>query len=293
MARRSSVLLAWVAGASLVAGGPGCKSASPRPDTKPASKKLGAADGIMPDTGVIRTGFHAKAEPGQELGVHLEMARGHESQGQLDAAAVDYQKAIAALERPGMNRGSARDVAGQKATAHRKLAVVLDRLGRFAESDVHYKAALKLAPGDPKVWNNAGYSLYVQGRWAEAERTLRTARRLAPDDSKVATNFGLALAASGKRDEALEVLTRAGGPAAAHANLGYVLAATDRPAEAAAEFRQALALQPGLPDAAEALAKLGSNASASTAAPAAVVAAPPADLALVRTSAVRSVAKPR
>jgi Flp pilus assembly protein TadD len=235
----------------------GCRSTSQDLAPQKASPaKLDATSGIKADPGVIRAGFQAKAEPGQELGVHMEMGRGHESQGQLEAAVVDFQKALDSLEKPGRKHEPGHSLATEKATAHRKLAVVLDRLGHFGQSEAHYQAALKLAPDDPKVWNNAGYSLYVQGRCAEAERTLRTAVRLAPDDQRYATNLGLALAAQGKTDEAFRVLSRAGGPAAAHANLGYVLAATGHRAEAAEAYRKALALQPNLPVAEVALAQL-------------------------------------
>jgi Flp pilus assembly protein TadD len=214
----------------------------------------------------------------------MEMGRGHEAQGQLEAAAVDYVRAIESLEKPGRRHGSAHELAGQKATAHRKLAVVLDRLGRFAESDVHYKAALKAAPDDPKVWNNAGYSLYVQGRWEESERALRTAARLAPDDPTVATNLGLALAAQQKVDEALKVLARAVGPAAARANIGFVLAATGRRAEAVTQYRLALDLQPKLPEAEAALARLAKDGEPSAMAKTADLPTLPDDPSIKQTS---------
>ena len=74
----------------------------------------------------------------------------------------------------------------------------LDRLGRFAQAEVHYKKALKLSPKDAKIWNDAGYSYYLQGRWADAERALRTAAKLAPDDERIRINLGLTLAAAGQ-----------------------------------------------------------------------------------------------
>jgi Flp pilus assembly protein TadD len=237
--------------------GLGCRATSTDPGSKPPSHtKLDATAGIKADPGIIRAGFDPKVKPGQEVGVHMDMGRGHESQGQLEAAATDYQKALDSLEKPGHRGGSGRTPAADKATAHRKLAGVLDRLGRFGQSEMHYQAALKLAPDDPKVWNNAGYSYYVQGRWDVAERTLRTAVRLAPDDPRMATNLGLALVAHGKTDEAQAVLARTGGPAAAEANIAYVLASTGHRPEAANHYRKALALQPGLPVAEAALAQL-------------------------------------
>lgn len=140
-------MIAW---AVALAAGLGCHSASLRPGRTPTPDattpaKLTAADGIKGDPGLTRTGFEAKARPEQELGVHMDMGRGHEAQGQLEAAAVDYQRALDSLEKPGRGRDG-REQAQQKATAHRRLACVLDRLGRFAQSDVHYKAALRLAP---------------------------------------------------------------------------------------------------------------------------------------------------
>ena len=48
----------------------------------------------------------------------------------------------------------------------------MDRLGRFAQAETHYQKALKLNPKDPKIWNDAGYSYYLQAGWADAERAL-------------------------------------------------------------------------------------------------------------------------
>src|SRR5262249_54282517 len=115
---------------------------------------------------------------------------------------------------------------------------------------------------DPRIWNDAGYSYYLQGRHEDAVRSLKTAARMSPDDPRVQTNLGLALAASGKEDEALAALTRAGGSAVGHANLGYLLAATGKTERARLHYREALKLQPQLDAARLALAKLdGGNAA--------------------------------
>jgi Flp pilus assembly protein TadD len=76
------------------------------------------------------------------------------------------------------------------------------------------------------------------------------------DDQRYATKLGIALVAQDKSDESFRVHFRAGGPAAAHANLGYILAANGRRAEAADAYHKALALQPNLPVAEVALAQL-------------------------------------
>jgi tetratricopeptide (TPR) repeat protein len=245
----------------LTTAGFGCRTAHPRADESPpmSSRTLTASSGIKAELKTDHNDFRAKVERGQEAGVHLDMGRGYESRGQPDIAAAEYQKALEVLDRPGRDGESSHLIVEQKATAHRRLAELLDRQGRFAQSDLHYKAALKVAPNDPKVWNNAGYSYYIQGRWEEAERTLRTALRLAPEDSKIATNLGLTLTALGKEPEAFKLLSKPGGTVAAHQNMGYVLASTGRTAEAADHYRKALVLQPDLVTVKNALAKLGES----------------------------------
>ena len=146
--------------------------------------------------------------------------------------------------------------ADKQALAHRKAAEAFDQLGKFAQSEVHYGRALKLAPSDPKVWNSAGYSYYMQNRLADAERALKLAAKHDKNDPKIQTNLGLALAASGKSDEALAAFSKAGGAAVGHANLGFILAAMGKKDEARKNYEIAASLQPELAPAREALARL-------------------------------------
>jgi Tfp pilus assembly protein PilF len=136
------------------------------------------------------------------------------------------------------------------------MAGALDRLGRFAQAETHYKKALKLSPRDPKIWNDAGYSLYLQGKWADAERTLKAAAKLAPDDERIRVNLGLTLAAQGRSEEALSLLSRTGGDAIGHANLGYLLASTGQFDLARLQYEEALALRPDLELPRRALARI-------------------------------------
>ena len=90
---------------------------------------------------------------------------------------MEYQQALEACGRKRsadqVHRRGARRAADRQA---------LDRLGRFSQAEVHYKKAIRLSPRDPKIWNDAGYSYYLQGRWADAERAFRTALGYPPDD---------------------------------------------------------------------------------------------------------------
>ena len=155
--------------------------------------------------------------------------------------------------------GTGRSGAADEALAHRDIGSAMDRLGRFAQAETHYKKALKLSPKDPKIWNDAGYSYYLQGRWADAERALKTAARLAPDDERVRTNLGLTLAAPGRTEEAFRLLSQTNGEAIGHANLGYLLAATGQLDLARQQYETALALRPDLTVARRALARIDSN----------------------------------
>jgi Flp pilus assembly protein TadD len=212
----------------------------------------------MPDTG---SEFHAKPTDRQQFQVHIDFGRAFETQGNLDAAVKEYQDALAVIQ--AKRRGPFRP--SDEALAHRRMASALDRQGRFVQAEAHYNKALKLSPKDPKVWNDAGYSYYLQGRWADAERALKTAARLAPDDERVRINLGLTLAASGRHDEALPLLGQATGDAVAHANLGYLLAATGQNDLARQQYETAIAMRPDLEVARRALARIALSESGSNA----------------------------
>jgi Flp pilus assembly protein TadD len=199
-----------------------------------------------------KTDFHKNATERQRFQVHIDFGRVFESHGNFDAAILEYQDAIAVAESKGGGRLKPVDLA----LAHRRMGGALDQLGRFAQAEVHYKKALKLNPKDSKIWNDAGYSYYLQGRWGEAEGALKTAARLAPEDERIRVNLGLTLAASGRTEEALPLLSRSTGDAIGHMNLGYLLAATGQLDLARRQYETAMALRPDLDLASRALAQL-------------------------------------
>ncbi|MEO6809381.1 MAG: tetratricopeptide repeat protein [Isosphaeraceae bacterium] len=233
----------------------GCHQSSRR--AEPGSPPVEQADAKKTNDGVIRTDFTPEVGPAQQARVYLGLGRAHESQGRFEAAVAEYQRAIDVSKRHGSRLGDGkRPGSDQQALAHRRLGAVLDRLGRFAEAETHYRSALRLSPDDPSVWNDAGYSEYLQGHWDLAERKLKTAAKLGPSDPRIQTNLGLALAAAGKIEPALEALTKAAGPAVAHVNLGYLLASMGKTDEARTHYALALELQPQLDVAKSALASL-------------------------------------
>ncbi len=226
--------------------------------------------------------FHRQPTDRQRFQVHVDFGRVFEAQGNFDAAVLEYQDAltVAATRRHG-SLGPA-----DEALAHRRIAGALDRLGRFAQAETHYQKAIKLSPKDAKIWNDAGYSYYLQGRWADAERTLRTAVRLAPDDYRIRTNLGLALAAAGRSEEALPLLSESNGDAIGHANLGYLLAASGQLELARSQYETALALRPDLEIARRALARIELDQSQKRVAASSLTTPPPMQ------AATRSTAHP-
>jgi Flp pilus assembly protein TadD len=196
--------------------------------------------------------FTAEVTESQRFHVHIDLGRVFERQGNYEAALLEYQEALAVGERGGVGKARSRD----EALAHRRMGNALDGLGRFSQAEAHYKKALKLDPHNARIWNDAGYSYYLQGRWADAEGALKTAARMAPEDMRIKTNLGLVMAAAGRTDEALGLLSQYSGDAVGHANLGYLLAATGQNDLARREYEKALAIRPNLDQARRALDQL-------------------------------------
>lgn len=258
----------------LALGASGCQSLNPGP-AKNTPARSQPSTGNAPQN-AAKTDFHKEASHEQGFNVHVELARVFESQGNFEAAVAEYQKAVDIGAMKGSSYANARLGPAPRALAERRMAGAFDRLGRFAQAEVHYRKALDLAPKDPKVWNDIGYSYYLQSRHADAERALKTAASFDPNNPRIQTNLGMALAAAGKTDLALASLSRAGGPAVGRANLGFILAAQGKTAEAKRSYEAALALQPQLTPARRALEQLAletQRASATAVASAVVPAA--------------------
>ncbi len=264
-----------------------CKADPPWRKTDPPPTPPAAPEAVAPGTVAVDltkahdpNGFREHVTQDQRIHVHIDFGRVFESQGNFEAALAEYQQALAACEHKGIGRTRSAD----EALAHRRIGNALDRLGRFAQAEMHYKKALRLSPRDPKIWNDAGYSFYLQGRWADAERAFKSGSRLAPEDVKLKTNLGLTLAAAGRTKEALPLLSQYSGDAIGHANLGYLLAATGQVELARQQYLQALALRPSLALARRALAQLDRARDAEAVAAAGQAGAQPVIAAPARSS---------
>lgn len=81
------------------------------------------------------------------------------------------------------------------------LAVLADQAARWDEAAEHYARAAALAPDNPLVFVNQGYSLILQRRFAEADALIAGAAARWPDDVMLQNNWDLARGALGRAPE--------------------------------------------------------------------------------------------
>jgi Tfp pilus assembly protein PilF len=136
------------------------------------------------------------------------------------------------------------------------LAVLYDRQGDFQKAQEEYQKALKEAPRDADLLNDMGYGYYTRGRWAEAEKYLRQALLLKPDHAHALINLGLCVGEQGHYQEALELFGKVLTPAQALCNLGFILTTQHKWEDAKHTYKEALQIDPDIPLARAALAKL-------------------------------------
>lgn len=86
---------------------------------------------------------------------------------------------------------------------------VLDQLGRHAEAQGHYAAALKIVPNESSVMSNLGLSYALMKDLTRAETTLRRAVAQPNADPKARQNLALVVGLQGHFAEA-ETIARAG-----------------------------------------------------------------------------------
>lgn len=190
----------------------------------PPGSGLGLSQDAPSDLGKTLT-------PAQEADVQIAFARAAEQRGDLDQAMAVYRDALA------RDKG--------RADAYLRLAILHDRQGRFRESADLYQKALKLRPGDPEIYCDKGYSLYLQRRWAESEMVLRQSLAIDPSLRRAHNNLAMVLARTNRHEEALAEFRGGGNSVAdAYSNLAFALT-LDRQWQAAREnYKRALAASP-------------------------------------------------
>jgi tetratricopeptide (TPR) repeat protein len=173
-----------------------------------------------------------KADPGLDLTHRLALL--YEKEGDYPKALAEYNKELEAA----------------KLTDAAALNGILTGLKKLAGQPLP-KAT------EPLVLNDIGFCLYQKGDYAESERYLRLALEKDRENATAWVNLGLTLAGQNRIDDSLNASQHAVSPAAAYANVAFVLATRlDRLADAKALYRKSLELDPNNQSAHRALTQL-------------------------------------
>ncbi|HEV7890524.1 MAG TPA: tetratricopeptide repeat protein [Pyrinomonadaceae bacterium] len=129
--------------------------------------------------------------------------------------------------------------------ANNLLGIAYDRVGWHKQAAEAYNRALTVAPKDPVVIANLGYSLYLSDDYAGALKRLKQAAKLAPGTPVIYNNLGVVTARVGKYDEAYKYFAIASNDYDAHLKLASILEDHGRDRDAVKHYEAALAMQPG------------------------------------------------
>jgi Tfp pilus assembly protein PilF len=176
----------------------------------------------------VSAASHDELPPQEAARACLVAAEQMQNSGQVEQAIGLYEKAR-------------RNDPGLKTIAHH-LAVLYDVQGDGTRSLAEYRQAVEAEPRNPDVFSDLGYYYFKRDNLSDAERELRKAVELDPKHAKALTNLGMVLAGEKHFDESFQMFSRVVGPAAAHSNVGVLLAKQGRNDEARREFHEALAL---------------------------------------------------
>ena len=139
-----------------------------------------------------------------------------------------------------------------------RIAVLYSQLGRNDLAEENFRQSIALDSENPQLLNDFGYFLYRKGQLAESEKFLRAAVASNPEGMQEKNNLALVLAHQEKYDEAFAMFSQTCGEAAAHSNIGLILAQKGRLPEARAALNDAISQSPSMAQAHAALQHLDS-----------------------------------
>ena len=129
--------------------------------------------------------------------------------------------------------------------ANNLLGLAYDRMGWHIQAVAAYERALTVAPKDPVVLANLGYSLYLANDYDTALKRLKQAAKLAPNTPVIYNNLGIVLARRARYGDAFKYFARASNKYDAHLKLASILEADKRDRDAIKHYEAALRFQPG------------------------------------------------
>jgi tetratricopeptide (TPR) repeat protein len=188
--------------------------------------------------------------PKRAAEVCLAAARELDKQGHEAEAIVLYEKARE--HNPDIEQVS------------RRLAVLYDRQGNSTKAREEYRHALAENPRDADLLNDIGYFFYQRGQLDEAEKWLQQSIDIEPNHARAWVNLGLVYGQQGRYHQSFEAFSKVVSPAAAHSNVGAILAQNGNYNLAQQVLRQAVVQQPDLQQSRVILAHLDEKAQAAS-----------------------------
>ena len=129
--------------------------------------------------------------------------------------------------------------------ANNLLGLAYDRMGWHTLAAEAYNRALSVAPKDPNVLANLGYSLYLADDYEGAFRRLKQAAKLSPGTPVINNSLAIVEARLQKYDAAFKHFAAASNEYDAHLKLASILEDQKRDRDAIRHYEAALRIQPG------------------------------------------------
>jgi tetratricopeptide (TPR) repeat protein len=238
MIHRSHLLRAAACGAALAAVTLAGCSTGGKPNASPgAAARRGSSQ-----TGPAGAFEATRRDPPIAADTRFAAGQLAESRGAFAQAAEQYQQAI--------------QLDPKHADAMFHLGVVYAAMKKYPEAIGVWKRYIKLTGESPEAYSNLGFSYELAGRPEDAEQAYQRGIKKDPTAAACHVNYGLMLVRRGRVGEGKLQLGAVLKPAEVHYNLGSVYESQGKKAQARAEYRQALELDPQFVDATTRLAEL-------------------------------------
>lgn len=127
---------------------------------------------------------------------------------------------------------------------YNSLGIISDLHSDFALAMLYYQEAEQLAPGNPVITNNLGYSFYMQEQWQQAEAAFNRALQSDSAYAPAWRNLGLTYARQQRYDDALNALEQTMAQHQAYNDIGYICMISGEYEDAARFFRKAIDTNP-------------------------------------------------
>jgi Tfp pilus assembly protein PilF len=163
---------------------------------------------------------------------YLQAAHYHESQGNWEEAARQYESALQA--HPGQTRTIV------------SYARLLDRQEQFEKAERMYREALRWEPQNASIYNDLGLCQARAGRLDASLQSLGQAVQLQPGEVRFRNNLAKVLVEVGRHEDGLKHLSAVHPPAIAHHNLALFLQGKQENELATRHFTRALELDSSL-----------------------------------------------